>query len=185
MARKSKMAIKGGRAISRKSRPGMKPRRPLGSKGTPGQSASTVPNKPKVKIKHVQGVVQGGAGAHVAVFDTGSHQSMLGRYGWDIINNHDKWIDTRGVDLGGTSKTGRRLQLVDARGVVKNLLDGNSYLVIIRQAFFNSNSDETLLAEDQIECNCVQVFSRPRVFGGDQKVVARDQVGRVVHLAIE
>ena len=117
------------------------------------------------------------------MFDTGAQQSMLGRYGWEIIRNHDKWIDTRGVDLGGPSKTGRRLQLVDARGVVKNRLDGNSYLVIIRQAFFNSNSDETL-AEDQIECNGVQVFSRPRVFGGDQKVVARDQVGRVVHLVI-
>ena len=119
MASKSKMALKGGRAISRKSRPGLKPRIPLGSKGTPGRSASTIPNKSKVKIRHVQGVVQGGAGAHVAVFDTGAQQSMLGIDGWDIINNHDKWIDTRGVDLGGPSKTGRRLQLVDARGVVK------------------------------------------------------------------
>ena len=93
---------------------------------------------------------------------------MLGRDIWEIIKNHDKWIDTRGVDLGGSSKMGRRLQLVDARGVVKNILDGKSYIVIIRQAFFNSDSDETLLAEDQIECNGVQVFSRPRVFGGDQ-----------------
>ena len=75
---------------------------------------------------------------------------MLGRDGWEIIKNHEKWIDTRGVYLCGPSKTGRRLQLVDARGVVKNRLDGKSYLVIIRQAFFNSNSDETLLAEDQI-----------------------------------
>ena len=57
-------------------------------------------------------------GAHVAVFDTGAQQSMLGRDGWEIIKNHDKWINTRGVDLGGPSKTGRRLQLVDARGVV-------------------------------------------------------------------
>ena len=118
------------------------------------------------------------------MFDTGAQQSMLGRDGWDIIKNHDKWIDTRGVDLGGTSKTGRRLQLVDARGVVKNRLDGKSYLVIIRQAFFNSNSDENLLAKDQIECHGVQVFSRPSVFGGDQKVIDRDQMGRVVHLAI-
>ena len=29
------------------------------------------------------------------------------------------------------------------------------------------------------------MHSRPRVFGGDQKVVARDQVGRLVNLAIE
>ena len=105
-----------------------------------GQSAGISPNKFKLKLRHVQGVVQGGAVAHVAVFDTGSQKFMLGRYGWEIIKNHDKWIDTRGVDLGGSSKMGRRLQLVDARGVVKNLLDGKSYLVIIRQAFFNSDS---------------------------------------------
>ena len=151
MASKSKMALKSGRDISRKSRPGLKSRRPPNSKGMPGRYAITIPNKSKVKIRHVQGVVQGGAGDHVAVFDTGAQQSMLGIDGWDIIKNHDKWIDTRGVDLGGPSKTGRRLQLVDARGVVKNRLDGKSYLVIIRQAFFNSNSDETLLGEDQIE----------------------------------
>ena len=53
------------------------------------------------------------------MFDTGAQQSMIGRDGWEIIRRHEKWIDTRGVDLGGSSKTGRRLQLVDARGVVK------------------------------------------------------------------
>ena len=138
-----------------------------------------------MKLRHVQEVVHGGAGTHVAVFDTGAQQSMLGRDGWEIIKNHEKWIETRGVDLGGPSKKGRHLQLVDARGVVKNCLDGKRYLVIIRQAFFNPSSDETLLAEDQIKCYGVQVYSRPRVFGGDQKVVARDQVGRLVNLAIE
>ena len=140
--------VKGGRAITRKSRLGLKPRGPLGSKQMPGRPASTVPNK--LKLRHVQEVFHGGAGTHVAVLDTRAQQSMLGRDGWDIIKNHENWIDTRGVDLGGPSKTGRRLKLVDARGVVKNRLDGKSYLVIIRQAFFNSNSDETLLVEDQI-----------------------------------
>ena len=110
---------------------------------------------------------------------------MLGRDDWEIIKNNENWIDTRGVDLGGPSKTGRRLQLVDARGVVKHRLDRKRYLVIIRHAFFNPSSDETLLAEYQIECNGVQVYTRPRVFGGDQKVVDRDQVGRLANLAIE
>ena len=45
---------------------------------------------------------------------------------------------------------------------------------MLRQDFFNPNSDETLLAEDQIECNGVKVFSRPRFFGGKQLVEARD-----------
>ena len=150
MARKSKLAIKGGRATPRKSRPGLKPRGTLGIRGTSRSTANSSPNKSRVKLRHYQGVVQGAAGAHVAVFDTGAQQSMLGYGGWEIINYHDKWIDTRGVNLGGPSKASRRLQLLDVRGVVKNRLDGKSYLVIIRQAFYKSNSDETLLAEDQI-----------------------------------
>ena len=119
------------------------------------------------------------------MFDTGAQKSMLGRDGWDIIKRHLKWIDTWGVDLGGSSQTGRRFQLVDARVMVKNRLDGKRYLIIVRQAFFNQSSDETLLAEDQIECHGLKVYSRPRVFGGDQLVVAKDQVGRRVKLAIE
>ena len=137
MTRNSKLAIKGGQTIPRKSRPGLKPRGPLGSRGTPRSTARTSPNKSRVKLRHYQGVVKGAEGAHVAVFDTGAQQSMLGRDGWEIIKNHDNWIDTRGVDLGGPSKAGRRLQLVDARGVVKNRLDGKSYLIVIRQAFYN------------------------------------------------
>ena len=67
---------------------------------------------------------------------------------------------------------------------MKNRLDGKSYLVIVRQAFFYPNSDETLLAEDQIECHGVKVFSRLRLLGGNQLVEARDQVGRFVKLVI-
>ena len=119
------------------------------------------------------------------MFDTGAQQSMIGRDVWEIIKRHEKWIDTRGVDLGGSSKTGRRLQLADARGVVKNRLDGKSYLIIVRQVFFNPSSDKTLLAEDQIECHGVKVYSCPRVSGGKQLVKARDQVGHIVKLAIQ
>ena len=44
------------------------------------------------------------------------------------------------------------LHLVDARGVVKNLLDGKLYLVIVSQDLSNPNLDDTLLAEYQIKC---------------------------------
>ena len=53
--------------------------------------------------------------------------------------------------MGGSSKSGRSLQLVDERGVVENSLDGKQYLIILRQDFFYPNSDKALLAEDQIE----------------------------------
>ena len=85
------------------------------------------------------------------MFDTGSQKSIIGRDGWEIIKRHDTWIDAQGVNLGLPQKTGRRLQLVDARGGVKNCLDGKSYLVICRQDVLNQNSDETLLAEEKIK----------------------------------
>ena len=86
--------------------------------------------------------------------------------------------------MRGVSKAGRRLQLVDARGVLKNRLGGGCYLVILRQAFFNLNSDKTLLAEDQIECCGVNVYSHPRVFGGKQLLKSRYQMGSSVKLGI-
>ena len=67
---------------------------------------------------------------------------------------------------------------------MKNCLDGKRKLVIIRKYFFNPNLDETLLAEYQIECYGVKLYSCPRVFGGKQLVEARYQVGRYVKLGI-
>ena len=102
---------------------------------------------------------------------------MVGMGGWDIIKLHDMFIYEQGVNMGGSSKAGCRLQSVDARGVVKNRLGGKRYLVIVRQGFFNPDLDDTLLAEDQIDCFCVKLYSRPRVFGGKQLVDARYKVG--------
>ena len=176
---KSKNMVKDGRKVSQRSRPDLNPRDPLCSKG-----AARKPDARPNKLRHIQRNVQGKAIGHTAVFDTGDQQSMIGRDGWEIIKRHDKWIDTRGVDLGSSSKAGCRLQLVDARGVVKNSLDGKRYLIFIRQCFFNPISDETLLAEDQTDCHIVKVYYRPRVVGGKQLVEARDQVGRIVKLEI-
>ena len=116
--------------------------------------------------------------------DTGAQQLMIGRYVSDIIKHHNTWIDTQGVNMGRPPKIGRRLQLVNARGLVTNFLDGKRYLAILRQVFFNHNSDKTLLAEDQIEFYGVKLYSHPMVFGGKQLFEARDQVGSSVELVI-
>ena len=109
---------------------------------------------------------------------------MIGWYGWEIIKRRDTWIDAQGINIGGPPKTGRCLQLVDARGVVKNLLDGKRYLVILRQAFLNPKSEKTLLAVDQIKCYGLNVYSRPKVFGVKQLVEARYQVGHYDKMGI-
>ena len=82
------------------------------------------------------------------------------------------------------SKGGRHLKLVDARGVVKTFLDGKRYLVIVKKDYFNINSNETLLVEDQIECSGVKEYSRPRFFGRKQLIDTRYQVGRSIKLGI-
>ena len=70
---------------------------------------------PKIQ-KHVQGIVRNGkARSHTEVFDTGYQQPMIGQDILEIIKRRDTWIDAKGVDLGGTPKAGRSLQLVDAR----------------------------------------------------------------------
>ena len=56
-----------------------------------------------------------------------------------------------GRQYGRLFKGRALLKLIDARGVVKNRLDGKFYLVIVRQDFFNKNLGETLLTEYQIE----------------------------------
>ena len=134
----------------------------------------TLNDRPKIH-KYAHGIFYDGiARGHTVVFDTGVHQSMIGRNGWEIIKRRDNWIDTQGVNMGGYSKSGLRLSLVDARGVVKNRLYGKRYLVIFSQAFFNPNSDETLLAEYQIDCYGIKVYYSPRVFGVKQLVEARN-----------
>ena len=65
---------------------------------------------------------------------------------WEIINHHGFGVDDQGVDMGGYSKVGLRLQIIYVRGVVKICLFRKFYLVIDRQAFFNPNSEEALLA---------------------------------------
>ena len=68
----------------------------------------------------------------------------------EIIKRYDNCIDVQGVNMGGSSKSERPLQLVDVRGVVKHRMDGKIYLVILIKDFFNPNAYKTLLEEDQI-----------------------------------
>ena len=169
--RKSKRKIaKSGHVVTRKSHPVLKPQVSARSK----RAVHKFDALPKSQ-KHVQVIVHNGkARGHTDLFDTGAQQSMIGRYGWEIIKRYDTWIHSKGVNLDGSPNAGLRLHLLDARGVVKTRWYWKSYLVILGQAFFNPDLDKTLLAEDQIECNGVKVFSRPRVFGGKQLVEARD-----------
>ena len=51
---------------------------------------------------------------------------MIGIGGWERIKFHDSWIDSQGVDMVVSSKGGRRLKLIGARGVVKIVWTGRA-----------------------------------------------------------
>ena len=163
-----------------KGRPFMNPRGVAHSK----RDVTTLNARSKSQ-KYAQGIViDWPAMVHNAVLDIGNQQSMVGMGGWDIIKHRYTCIDAKGVNMGGSSNSGHRLKLVDARCVVKKCLDGKRYLVIVRKYVFNPNSDETLFVENKIECFGVKVYSRPRLFGGKQMVDSRHQVVRSVNLDI-
>ena len=132
---KSKNMTKRRRKVTRKGRPVIKPRGFVRSnRDVPKFDARWKIHNHAKEIAHVR-IATG----HTTVFDTGAQKSMIGIYGWEIIKRHDTWIDAQGVNIGGSSKSGHRLQLLDARGVMKNRLDGKRYMVILRQALFNPN----------------------------------------------
>ena len=84
----------------------------------------TLDARPKIQ-NHEQGIVHNGdSSGHTALFDTWDQQSIIGRYGWEIIKRRDTWIDAQGINMGGSSRAGLRLRLVDSRGMVKNILGG-------------------------------------------------------------
>ena len=172
MGKYEKMAKSGCRSPV-KGRPGLKPQGVTRSK----RYVKTIDARPKSQ-KYSQRIVHDRVTRGCTVgLDTGAQQSMVVVGGWEIIMRHDTWIDAQGVNMGVYSKAWSRLQLVDARGVVKKFLDGKRYLVILIEDFFNPNSDETLLVEYQIKCYGVKLYLCPRVFGGKKLIETRDHVG--------
>ena len=127
---------KSGRKVTRKGRLVLKPRGSICIK----RAVKTFDALPK-SHKHEQVIFHDGvARGHTTVFDTLFQQLMIGWDGWEIVKHHDTWIDAQGVNMRGPPKTGRRLQLVYARGVVKNCMDGKHNLVTFSKAFFDPNS---------------------------------------------
>ena len=102
---KSKNMTKSGRKVTRKGRLVLKPRGYARSKKYVGNFYA----RPK-SHKHAQGIFHDGiARGYTEVFDTGPQKYMIGRDGWEIIKRHDTWIDAQGVNMGDSSKEGRRL----------------------------------------------------------------------------
>ena len=102
---KSKNTAKSERKVTHKGCLVLKPQGSVRSK----RDVQNFNSCPK-SHKHAQGIIHDGiARCHTTVFDKGAHQSMIGRYGWEIIKRHDTWIYTQGVNMGGSSKAGRHL----------------------------------------------------------------------------
>ena len=72
---------------------------------------------PKVRSMQRELSTPGPIGTMALCWIPGSQKPIICMGGWEIIKHHDIWIDSQGVNMGGPSKAGFRLQLVDAMGV--------------------------------------------------------------------
>ena len=95
--------------------------------------------------------------------DNGATQCLLGGLDWIVFKRHSKWYDAEGAV--GEQKT-QHLRLVDAH---TTLLDNNGKpfaIGVIHQGLHCPASNQSLMAEDQLEYNNVIVNYRAKIFGG-------------------
>jgi hypothetical protein len=111
----------------------------------------------------------GGQSPYYSVIDNGATQCLLGNVHWTIGKNHNYWIKVGGFD--GPSKGS--LRLVDAYATLVD--DSGARVAVIwhNQALFCPYSQQTLIAEDQLEHNGVEVHSRAKIFSGKQCIIAK------------
>ena len=109
----------------------------------------------------------------ITVIDNGATQCLIGNKGWRILVRHPKHVSCKGAFPGSTPEI---LQIVDA---ATTLLDEQGRRIAIarmNQGMHCPLSEQTLLAEDQLENNGIEVHSRAKAFGGKQCLLVNHQV---------
>ncbi len=112
--------------------------------------------------------IQFGGPTYCTIVDNGAQQSLVGNKDWIVSKWHNNWVAMSGT----ISNTINVLHVVDA---YTTLVDeaGHSLAVLwLNQCLYCPVSLQTLLAEDQLECNWVEVHSCAKVFNGWQFIYA-------------
>ena len=103
------------------------------------------------------------------VIANGAQVTLIGYRDWIIKNKHQTWIKSSGAV--GTQST-ETLRLVDALSTLVNHAGDAVAIGQLYQGVYCSTSEQSLIAEDQLEWNGVRVESRVKHFGGEQPVHA-------------
>ena len=108
--------------------------------------------------------------AVVTVIDNGAQQCMVGSLHWKIVRKHDTKIRVKGA-VG--SQPNKILDLVDAAATLVDCYGKPIVVLIVHHALHCVTSEQSLIAEDQLEYNGVNVHSRAKQFGGRQCIIAK------------
>ena len=103
------------------------------------------------------------------VIDNGATQCLVGNVHWTISKQHNSWIGVGGFD-GAVRNS---LRLVDAYTTLIDESGARVAILWLNQALYCPDSPQSLIAEDQLEHNGVEVHSRAKLFSGKQCIIAK------------
>ena len=110
-----------------------------------------------------------GHSPYYTVIDNGATQCLVGNVHWTINKQHNNWIGVEGFD--GAFKSS--LRLVDAYSTLLDESGSRVAILWLNQALYCPTSPQSLIAEDQLEHNGVEVHSRAKLFSGKQCIIAK------------
>ena len=109
----------------------------------------------------------------VTVIDNGAMQCLVGNKGWRILVRHPEHVSCEGAFPGSTPEI---LQIVDAATTLLDERGRGIAIARVNQGMHCPSSEQTLLAEDQLENNGIEVYSRAKAFGGKQCLLVKHPV---------
>ncbi len=118
--------------------------------------------------------IQFGGPTYCTIVDNGAQQSLVGNTDWVI----SKWHNDKVAVSGAIGDKVDVLQVVDAYTTLVDEAGRGLAILWLNQCLHCPESSQTLLAEDQLECNGVEVHSRAKVFNGRQCIYARHPLKR-------
>ena len=104
---------------------------------------------------------------YYTVIDNGATQCLVGNVHWTINKQHNTWIGVEGFD--GAFKSS--LRLVDAYSTLLDESGSRVTILWLNQALYCPTSPQSLITEDQLEHNGVEVHSCTKLFSGKQCIM--------------
>ena len=106
--------------------------------------------------------------AYTTVMDNGAVQCLVGNKDWKVIKRHKNYVTVEGA-IPGSSKL---LEVIDAEATALDSEGTPIAILQINQGIHCKDSDQSLIAEDQLEWFGTEVQSRAKHFGGQQCIKA-------------